>query len=96
MSDINLNYATIAAVQEQIGNKSRNISQQLEDMENTLAPLSQQWSGEASGAYQKAKAQWNAAITDMNQVLVQIRALLGDTAQDFNATDRQGAARFGG
>ena len=96
MTDIRVDYGVVASAQNDIDTGSRNISNQLDDMENQLKPLVEQWTGEAANSYQVAKANWNSALTDMSQVLQQIKGLLGESASNFNQTDRSGAARFGG
>lgn len=96
MTDIRVDYGVVAGAQNDIDAGSNKISNQLTDMEDQLRPLVEQWTGEASSSYQTAKANWNAALTDMNNVLQQIKGLLGESATNFSQTDRQGAARFGG
>lgn len=96
MSDIRIDYAVVSQAQENINQGSRSIGSTMENMENSLRPLVEQWTGEASDAYHKAKANWDSALNGMNQVLQQIRGLLGESATDFHSSDRAGAARFGG
>ncbi|RRJ85551.1 WXG100 family type VII secretion target [Gulosibacter macacae] len=96
MTDIRVDYGVVAAARNNISSGSNKISTTMDNMENDLRPLVEQWTGEASSAYHTSKSNWDSALRDMNNVLVQIQGLLGDSAQDFSSTDRSGANRFGG
>ena len=96
MPDIRLDYAVTSNARTNIETGANNISTSLSDMEASLRPLVEQWTGEASNAYHVSKQNWDEALTDMKDVLIRISNLLGDTEQQFSSTDRTGANRFGG
>lgn len=95
MTSIRVDYAVVAAAQENIQAGANRIHTTLDEMDAQLAPLAEQWTGLASNSYRTAQAEWTAALQDMNQTLNQIRALLGESAQGFDASDRAGASLFG-
>lgn len=96
MADIRIDYGAVSAAQENINSGETKLRSSLEQMEGDLAPLREQWGGEASTAYQQAKAQWDNALIGMADVLRQARGMLGSTGSDFQQTDTNAARRFGG
>lgn len=96
MADIRINYGAVASAQNNIGSGETKIRSSLEQMEGDLAPLREQWGGEASTAYQQAKSKWDAAVVSMADVLQQVQRMLGDTGSNFKDTDTKAAQDFGG
>ena len=59
-----------------------------------LAPLRADWTGEASAAYQSAKATWTRAIADMRQVLAQLGSAVSASNADYRAGEKLNAGRW--
>jgi early secretory antigenic target protein ESAT-6 len=72
------------------------LEQRLNRLEQDLAPLKGDWTGEASIAYQQAKAKWDAAIQDLKTTLAQTGHAVTDSGADYKSTETKNAAAFGG
>lgn len=72
------------------------ISARMDHLESELAPLRSDWTGAAQAAYLTAKAQWDAAITEMATLLDQTRAAVIASNAEYVAADQRGARAFGG
>lgn len=68
----------------------------LDRLEQELAPLKGDWTGEASAAYQQAKAKWDQAINDLNATLQQTGAAVTDSSADYRRVENANRASFGG
>ena len=71
-----------------------NIENKLNDMENALKPLQADWTGSASEAYVQAKAQWNAALTEMKSLLNDIGRQVSQDAADGQANENKNMNRW--
>lgn len=74
----------------------REIDDRLHRLEGELAPLRSDWVGNAQLAYATAKARWDAAITEMNELLGQTSRAVQHSNEEYRAADGRGAAAFGG
>jgi early secretory antigenic target protein ESAT-6 len=72
----------------------RAIGDRLHRLDQELAPLRHDWSGQAQQAYLTAAAAWNAAMDEMRTLLDATgrAVLLSDS--DYRAADQRGAAAF--
>lgn len=55
-----------------------------------------QWDGQAQQAYYVAKAQWDAAMADMQLVLNNLRAVIGEANVNYTTTEAANAALWSG
>ena len=94
MSDLKVNFSTLAAAAADINRGAAQIESTLGDMDSQLAPLRANWTGEAASSYEAAKAKWTAAITDMKTLLAQVGSAVDTSGQDYQATERANAARW--
>lgn len=95
-SGLHVDHAALAGAAQELVSGARRIGARLEQLEGDLAPLRAGWTGAARGAYDEAKAQWDAAITEMVQLLAQVGHGLEAADAEYRAADLRGAARFGG
>jgi 6 kDa early secretory antigenic target len=72
------------------------IADRLDRLESELAPLRSDWVGNAQQAYVAAKARWDAAISEMKDLLDQTSRHVQASNAEYIAADRRGAASFGG
>lgn len=93
---IHVDHAALAATSQQLVAGAHRIGQRLDALEQELAPLRSSWSGAARGAYDTAKAQWDAAVDDMVVMLTQVGQGVQAADAAYRAADQRGAARFGG
>lgn len=93
---IHVDHAALATTAEQLMLGARRTDDRLDHLEQELTPLRAEWSGAARGAYDAAKAQWDAAIADLVQLLAQVGHAVEVADAAYRAADQRGAARFGG
>lgn len=85
--------AVDAAGADLVGGAS-SIENKLNDMENALKPLQADWTGSASEAYVQAKAQWNAALTEMKALLHDIGRQVSQDSADGQANENRNMNRW--
>ena len=67
----------------------------MQDLEHQLEPLRTSWIGEAQSAYAVAKQRWDAAITEMRDLLEDTAHQVSRSDEDYRAADLRGARSFG-
>jgi WXG100 family type VII secretion target len=72
------------------------IDDRMNRLENELAPLRNDWVGNAQQAYATAKGRWDAAIAEMKEVLAHVSQAVHQSNEEYRAADGRGAASFGG
>jgi 6 kDa early secretory antigenic target len=72
------------------------IDARMSRLDQELGPLRSQWVGEAQQAYTAAKAQWDAALTEMRDLLRVTSQQVAQANADYRAADARGARSFGG
>ncbi len=77
-----------------IGARAGSIRSRLDQLDGELAPLRADWTGAASESYQRAKAEWTAAITDMQALLAEVGAKVSQSNADYQAAESQNQARW--
>ncbi|UJP39874.1 WXG100 family type VII secretion target [Cellulomonas palmilytica] len=94
MSDLKVNFGGLSTAAADIQSGASHIESKLNDMDSSLQPLRANWSGEAAGSYEAARAKWTAAITDMKALLAEIGRAVATSNDDYQATERANAARW--
>lgn len=70
------------------------IDARLDRLESELSPLRSEWGGQAHDAYVLAKASWDRAILEMQQVLAQASLAVAESNVAYARTDRTAASAF--
>jgi WXG100 family type VII secretion target len=83
-----------AAAADLMGIVSR-IDARMQQLERELEPLRTSWIGEAQSAYADAKRRWDAAITEMRDLLRDTAVQVTRSDADYRAADLRGARSFG-
>ncbi len=73
---------------------AKDIQTRLDNLEDDLKPLANDWTGAAKEAYREAKATWDKAIADMIVLLEQASANVDTSNTEYKAADTRGANRF--
>ncbi|HEY0218076.1 MAG TPA: WXG100 family type VII secretion target [Cellulomonas sp.] len=94
MSDLKVNFGGLSAAAADIQAGANNVESRLAELERSLQPLRANWSGEASTAYEAARAKWEAALTDMKALLADIGRSVATSGEDYQSTERTNAARW--
>ena len=72
----------------------RAIDGRMNDLENELRNLQNDWTGQAKGQYEISKQRWNTAIYEMLTVLGQTSTSVTQSNADYIAADQRGAQSF--
>jgi WXG100 family type VII secretion target len=70
------------------------IAARLEALERDLAPLADSWVGDAREAFVVAKHRWDAAITELHQVLHETSIQVTLANAEYRSADVRGARSF--
>ncbi|MFD5224386.1 WXG100 family type VII secretion target [Microbacterium sp. NPDC058342] len=89
-----MDFGTVEMAGTDLGSGANNIETKLTEMENALKPLQADWTGSASEAYTRAKAQWNAALTEMKQLLAEIGKQVIQDSADGHANEKKNEGRW--
>ena len=90
-----VDHAGLDQAADDLRRKAREIDQRLDRLESELAPLRSDWTGRAQEAYLQAKATWDAAMTEMRELLDDTARAVTVSNADYAAADARGAATFG-
>ena len=94
MDGIRVNHAGLDKASADLANGVKEIDNRLNHLEQELAPLRNDWTGQAQVSYQQAKAKWDQAINDMKQLLADTSTTVAQSNQDYQSADKKGAAAF--
>ena len=92
---ITVTFGTIAQAQSDVARTVAQIDGQLNDLRQFLAPMVSTWEGGASSDYQVLQKRWDTSAADLNAVLQQISAMLGQANEGYQATESANAAVWG-
>lgn len=69
---------------------------ELNDLETALEGKLQDWEGGARQAYWDAKRDWEQQTKELNAILEQLGAAVGDVHENYNAAEKDGVGIFEG
>ncbi|GGS23403.1 MULTISPECIES: WXG100 family type VII secretion target [Actinokineospora] len=95
MDQISVNFAEVANASQAINSTSGTLDGLLSDLKSRLAPIGASYTGAASEAWQQKQAEWDRAYDDLRQVLSSIGAAVGQAGENYEATERANANRWG-
>ncbi|WP_020574946.1 WXG100 family type VII secretion target [Actinopolymorpha alba] len=72
----------------------RGVEDETNDLESSLEGKLAEWEGDAKQAYWDAKAQWEQAIAELNQVLDQLGAAIGNVHENYTSTEKANESIF--
>ena len=96
LDGIKVNHGALEVAVDDMRRTVGQIDERLNQLEAELEGLRSSWAGNAQEAYRVAKAQWDASIQEMKQLLAETHAAVTMSNQEYAAADRRGAAQFGG
>lgn len=94
MTEIAVNFEQLQSTQAQIAASGKAIDQQLADLKQYLQPVVSAWTGAAAETYQAKQAEWNAAATDLNAVLIAVGSALTEVENSYRGTESGNRARW--
>ncbi|WP_119695997.1 WXG100 family type VII secretion target [Microbacterium halotolerans] len=89
-----MQFGAVEMAGSDLGTSAGNIDTKLSEMEEALKPLQADWTGEASEAYLRAKAQWNSALAEMKQILQEMGRQVMEDAANGQASERKNQSRW--
>jgi len=91
---INVQHGKLDAGAADVMTAAKDIDSRLNQLEDDLKPLAQDWTGAAKLAYDQAKAKWDQAIADMIVILQQASQNVSTSNEEYKAADKRGEGRF--
>lgn len=77
-----------------LGTGADNLDSVLDDLEAQVERLIDSWSGDAQLAYYHTQSQWTRDITELKDILGDMRDAVDEIGQDYAQTDGKIAATF--
>ena len=90
---ITVDYAAMEEAASVIKTSSKTIEDKLSELDSQLKKL--EWEGHDREAYLAHKAKWDAAIADMNRILLQISGAVATARQGYGDTEQSGVTAWG-
>ena len=94
MIDLKVNHGGLDVAAADLTAASARLEETLRELESGLNARQVGWSGAAKDAYVPAKAEWNAAISTMRELLLQLGQTVARSNEAFAAADLAGSRRF--
>ncbi|MBO3725480.1 WXG100 family type VII secretion target [Actinomyces bowdenii] len=95
MSDMLVNYGSLASLSAAMTQASSASAADLEAMDAELRPTQSDWSGSAQQQYTISMAECQAALTDMHALIGKLGTHVSTSSDTYSSTDRQAAGYFG-
>ena len=94
LDGLRVNHAGLDTAAEDMYRTVKDIDDRLNRLEQELAPLRSDWTGNAQQAYTTAKAKWDWAIKEMRDLLDETSRTVYQSNAEYKAADQRGAASF--
>ncbi|MFP8940904.1 WXG100 family type VII secretion target [Streptomyces fenghuangensis] len=91
---IKVTYATVINAAEDVRNAARELSEQLNALEDKVMKVVNTWDGEAKQAFKAKHDGWGRDVSGLNSTLNAIADSLTQSTSDYQRTDRKAAQRF--
>jgi 6 kDa early secretory antigenic target len=91
---LRVNHAGLDRAAEDLYAAVKKIDERMDRLENELAPLRSDWSGEAQEAYRRAKHKWDWALKEMRDLLDETGKTVYQSNSEYRAADMRGAQSF--
>jgi len=88
MTEFKVNFGALDTAAADIAGAGKALQSRLDELDRALSPLRSDWTGAASESYAQSKAQWSAAIADMNQLLNEIGQAVQASGGSYQDTEK--------
>ena len=95
-SQLLVNHDGLDAAATDLKQASERLQALLDGLNHDLDARRESWSGSAQDSYLAARAQWDAALHDMRELLFAIGSAVDQANQAYRSADARGRALFGG
>jgi 6 kDa early secretory antigenic target len=89
-----VNFGALQQAGADIQKALNELTSQLGHLERDAGPLVATWTGAARDAYQERQRRWQAASTDLQNILREIKIAVDESAADYEDTERKAKLRF--
>lgn len=93
--NIKVDYATIHTAADDCNKTGGELDALFQDLKSRLAPLTEQWQGQAQEMWHQRQIEWNNSLDELKQVLAQIATALPQIADGYQDTDKGIQNMFG-
>lgn len=94
--ELKVNFAQLEQVALDIKQGAGRIDSRLTRLENELAFLRSDWTGEARESYGAAKKKWDGATERMNVILTDLSQAVQEAKVRYEETEKKNTGRFAG
>ena len=94
LDGLRVNHAGLDTAAQDLATAVKRIDDRLNRLEQELAPLRSDWTGNAQQSYQVAKTKWDTAMLEMKNLLQETSNTVHQSNADYKAADQRGAASF--
>ncbi len=94
LDGLRVNHAGLDTAATDLGTAVKKIDDRLNRLEQELAPLRSDWTGNAQQSYEVAKTKWDNAMMEMKSLLQETSNTVHQSNADYKAADQRGAASF--
>lgn len=91
---IRVDHAALTQASGDLRASATRIRGRLDELDQDLRPLAQQWSGQARASHDAARSEWQRAMNEMVALLEQVSTAVHESNEAYRAADRRGADRF--
>ncbi|GAA3637896.1 WXG100 family type VII secretion target [Streptomyces chitinivorans] len=91
---IKITYATVINAAEDVRSAARDLTSQLNALEDKVMKVVNTWDGEAKQAFRAKHAGWSRDVSGLNTTLNAIADNLVESTSGYQRTDRKAAQRF--
>ncbi len=86
----------LKALSTRVDGGAQNIQAELAALRSALAPLEEEWTGQARERFRELYDQWDAGANELQQALDGIARLLAQAGQSYDDAERAVASSFSG
>ncbi len=94
MTDLLVNFDGLATIAMDIQSSAGRIETRLAQLDSDLRPLRSAWTGDAALAYERGRAEWTQAISDMKSMLSEVGRAVDHAQHEYLRTERRNQARW--
>ena len=94
LDGLRVNHAGLDTAAQDLANAVKKIDDRLNRLEQELAPLRSDWTGNAQQSYQVAKTKWDTAMQEMGTSCRRPATPCTSRTPTTSAADQRGAASF--
>lgn len=94
LDGLRVNHGSLEQAAADLMTGVKNIDDRMNRLEQELAPLKSDWTGNAQQSYTVARAKWDSAIQEMRDLLQETSRTVNTSNDEYRSADKRGAASF--